>query len=113
MTTPQPTTVKLCDLDSIDEDTITSSTIDGRVIAYGRVGDDWFAIDDTCSHADVSLADGYLEADDKTIECPLHGSLFSLMTGEALTLPAIKPVARHVVDVTDDGVFITIEGDAS
>lgn len=110
MSDSTPTTVKLCELDSVDEDSITTTTIDGRVIAYGRVGDQWFAIDDTCSHAEVSLADGFFEADDKTIECPLHGSLFSIETGEALTLPAIKPVAAHVVEVKDDGVFVTIEG---
>lgn len=104
-------TVKLCELDSIDEDSITKTTIDGRIIAYGKVEGVWFAIDDTCTHADVSLSEGFLEAEDNTIECPLHGSLFSLETGEALTLPALKPVALHSVEVTTDGVFVTIEGD--
>lgn len=112
MSDSNTTTVKLCELDSVDEDSITTTTIDGRVIAYGRVGDQWFAIDDMCSHAEVSLADGYFEAEDKTIECPLHGSLFSVVTGEALTLPAIKPVALHTVEVKDDGVFVTIEGNS-
>ncbi len=112
MSNDEKTTVKLCELDSVDDDSITTTTIDGRIIAYGRVDGEWFAIDDTCTHGAVSLSDGYLEADDKTIECPLHGSLFSLETGEALTLPAIKPVARHSVEQKDDGVFITIEGDA-
>lgn len=109
--TPDSTAVKLCELDSIDSDSIMTADVDGRLIAYGRVGDEWFAIDDTCSHANVSLADGFFEADDKTIECPLHGSLFSIVTGEALTLPAIKPVAVHKIEATQDGVFVTIEGD--
>ena len=71
-------TVKLCDVASLDEDAITTTEIDGRLIAYARIGDEWFAIDDTCSHAEVSLAEGYLEADDKTIECPLHLSLIHI-----------------------------------
>lgn len=110
-------TVKLCDVASLEEDAITTTEIDGRLIAYARIGDDWYAIDDTCSHANVSLADGFLEVDDLTIECPLHGSLFSLESGEALTLPAIRPVASHEVSVKDGEVFVTIasetKGDAS
>ena len=112
MSDTEKTTVKLCELEAVDDNSITTATIDGRVVAYGRIEGEWFAIDDTCSHAAVSLTGGYLEVEDKTIECPLHGSLFSLETGEALTLPATKPVAHHSVEAKDDGVFITIEGDA-
>ncbi len=106
-------TVKLCDVDGLDDESITTTEVDGRIIAYCRIGDEWFAIDDTCSHATVSLSEGFLEVDDKTIECPLHGSVFSLESGEALTLPAIKPVQSHDVSVVDGEVFVTIEGDPS
>jgi len=101
-------TVKLCDVESLADGDITATEVDGRTVAYARIGDDWFAIDDTCSHAKVSLSDGYLEVDDLAIECPLHGASFSLETGEALTLPATKPVARHDVEVRDGEVFVTI-----
>ena len=104
-------TVKLCDVDSLDDESIAAIEIDGRMVAYARIGDEWFAVDDTCSHATVSLSEGFIEGEDKTIECPLHGSLFSLETGEALTLPAIKPVASHAVSVSDGEVFVTIEED--
>jgi 3-phenylpropionate/trans-cinnamate dioxygenase ferredoxin subunit len=40
----------------------------------------------------VSLAEGLVDADECALECWRHGSLFSLETGEALTLPAIRPV---------------------
>ena len=104
-------TVKLCDVDSLTSGNITKVEIDGRAVAYARIGDDWFAIDDTCSHAKVSLAEGYLDEDDLLIECPMHGASFSLETGAALTLPATKPVASHAVEVRDGEVFVTIEGD--
>ena len=106
-------TVKLCEVDSLESGNITTTEIDGRTIAYARIGDQWFAIDDTCSHAKVSLSEGYLEEDDLLIECPLHGASFSLETGEALTLPATKPVASHATEVRDGEVFVTIEGDYS
>jgi 3-phenylpropionate/trans-cinnamate dioxygenase ferredoxin subunit len=107
-----PSTVKLCDADSLTSGDVRVVEIDGRAIAYVRIDDEWFAIDDTCSHAHVSLADGYLESEDRTIECPRHGALFSLETGAALTFPATKPVASHDVEVRGTEVFVTIQGDA-
>ena len=101
-------TVKLCDLDALEPGDVTAIDIDGRAVLCARVDDGWYAIDDTCSHAKVSLAGGILEDEDLAIECPRHGALFSLETGEALTLPAIKPVASHAVEVRDDGVYVTI-----
>ena len=58
-------------------------------------------IGDQCSHADVSLSEGEVDVDECTIECPKHGSEFALETGEALTLPALKPVPTY--EVTVDG----------
>jgi len=44
----------------------------------------------------------------ETIECPKHGSTFDLDTGNARTLPAIKPVDVFPVTVTDDDVLIEV-----
>lgn len=60
------------------------------------------AIGDTCTHGDISLAEGFVE--DDSIECWAHGSLFSLTTGKALTLPAYEPVPVFVVTVDAEGV---------
>ncbi len=100
--------IKLCEVDDLADGDLARAEIDGRMIAYARVADAWFAVDDTCSHAKVSLADGIIDEDDLTLECPKHGALFSLETGEALTLPAIKPVASHTISVRETGVFIAV-----
>ena len=78
---------------------------DGKTICVARVGDEVFAIDDTCSHSDASLAEG--DVTDFKIECWLHGAEFDLRTGEALTPPAVAPVKRYSVSV--DGDSVTIE----
>lgn len=106
-------TVKLCELDALEPGDVTAIDIDGRPVLCARIDDNWYALDDTCSHAKVSLADGIVEEDDLAIECPRHGALFSLETGEPLTLPAIAPVATHPVEVRDDGVYVTIEASVS
>ena len=70
-------------------------------VAVVRIGDDVYAIGDTCSHANVSLSEGEVWCDEREIECPKHSSTFSLETGEPLTLPATQPVARVRTAVED------------
>ena len=65
---------------------------------------DVHAIDDTCSHANVSLSEG--EVDDCTLECWLHGSRFDLRTGEPTGPPAIVPIAVYPVKIDGDDVFV-------
>ncbi|QLL25113.1 non-heme iron oxygenase ferredoxin subunit [Actinobacteria bacterium IMCC26103] len=77
----------------------------GRTICVTRVGDEVFAIDDTCSHSDASLSEG--EVTDFKIECWLHGAEFDLRTGEALTPPAVAPIKIYPVIV--DGDSVTVE----
>lgn len=62
------------------------------------------AIGDTCSHGQISLADGFVE--DDTLECWAHGSAFSIKTGMPLNLPAYEPVPVFLVEVDGEEVFI-------
>ena len=62
----------------------------GESICVTRIGDEVFAVADTCSHADASLSEG--DVTDFKIECWLHGAEFDLRTGEALTPPAVAPL---------------------
>ena len=80
----------------------------GYRIALVRIGDDFYAIGDRCSHADVSLAQGDVYEKECEIECWKHGSTFSLKTGKAQNLPAIKPVPTYEVAVTDGDVVVTL-----
>ncbi len=66
------------------------------------------AIGDTCTHGEISLADGFV--DDDGIECWAHGSKFSLITGKPLNLPAYEPVPVFAVTIDAEGV-ITIDPD--
>jgi 3-phenylpropionate/trans-cinnamate dioxygenase ferredoxin subunit len=83
--------------------------VSGRAVAVVRIGDDVYAIGDTCSHADVSLSEGEVFCDAKELECWKHGSSFSLVTGEPSTLPATKPVPVYVARVVDGNVEIDVE----
>lgn len=64
------------------------------------------AVDDSCTHGDISLAEGELEG--LEIECWLHGSRFCLTDGRPQCLPATEPVGVHRVEVRDDEVYLTV-----
>lgn len=65
-----------------------------------------YAIDDTCSHQDASLSEGWLE--DCFVECPLHEALFDLRTGMPSCLPAKKPVRTHPVVVDGGHIYVQL-----
>lgn len=65
-----------------------------------------FCVDDTCTHEDFSLADGWVE--DGTVECPLHLAKFCLRTGAALAAPAYRPLATHEMRVDGADVYVRI-----
>jgi 3-phenylpropionate/trans-cinnamate dioxygenase ferredoxin subunit len=82
--------------------------IDDVAIALVRIDDDVYAIGDVCSHANVSLADGEVWCEERELECPKHGSTFSLVTGEPATLPATQPVPVFTAELVDDVVTVSV-----
>jgi 3-phenylpropionate/trans-cinnamate dioxygenase ferredoxin component len=105
--------IEVCKLSDLAPNSATKVDVAGRAVALIRIGDDVYAIGDTCSHADVSLSEGELLCDSKEIECWKHGSLFSIETGEALTLPATQPVPVFVASVVDGVVLVDVEAAAT
>jgi 3-phenylpropionate/trans-cinnamate dioxygenase ferredoxin subunit len=99
----------VCRLDELAPNSAKRFDVGGRAVAIVRIGDDVYAIGDTCTHADVSLSEGELFCDTKEIECWKHGSTFSLETGEPQTLPATQPVPVYVARVVEGKVEIDLE----
>jgi nitrite reductase/ring-hydroxylating ferredoxin subunit len=75
-------------------------------IAVFNVDGDICAVDDTCTHSEYSLSEGYLEGDE--IECELHFATFSVRTGAALTAPAVDPLGTYPVKVENDTIYVAI-----
>lgn len=79
-------------------------TLDGKEIGVAKVGDDFFAFQDICTHDEGPLAQGTLEGE--VIECPRHGAKFSIRTGEVLCMPASHPIETYAVKVEGDEVKV-------
>ena len=60
-------------------------------------------VDDTCTHEDCSLGEGYLDEGNGVVECPCHGASFDVYTGAALSLPATEPLRVYPVRATPSG----------
>ena len=91
-------------LNSFSDSTVQTVEINGSVVAVFKVDNEYFAIQNRCSHAEASLSEG--EVYDCKVECPLHGAEFDLKTGEALTLPATKPIATYTTEVNENSLLV-------
>ncbi len=84
---------------------------DGHRYALFHIGDHFYAIDDTCTHEEASLSEGtvYDDEDEPQVECPKHGAIFDVATGEVRSLPAVKSVHSYATKVEGEYVFVSTE----
>lgn len=76
----------------------------GRPYLIARVEDRFYAVEDNCSHEDYPLSYGCL--DGARIKCSLHGSRFSLETGQPEDEPADEPIRTYRVALADGQVWL-------
>lgn len=72
-----------------------------------RVGDNYFCIEDTCTHDGQAMTDGPVT--DHEITCPRHGARFDLRSGAPTCMPATEPVRTFPVEVREDGIYVDSE----
>lgn len=80
--------------------------VEGKPLLICHTAEGFFAVDDTCTHDDGPLADGWLDGD--AIECPRHGARFDVKTGKVLCLPAAVPITSYPVQIEGDEVKVAI-----
>jgi 3-phenylpropionate/trans-cinnamate dioxygenase ferredoxin subunit len=102
-------TLTVCRADELPEGEMRLVEADGEKIGVFNCGGEILAIEDRCSHDDGPLAEGEFDADTCTVECPRHGSLFDLRTGNPKTLPAYVPVRTFAGRVEDGEVKLEVD----
>jgi 3-phenylpropionate/trans-cinnamate dioxygenase ferredoxin subunit len=100
--------VRVCGREEIEPGSVRRFDIAERRVALVRIGDEFYAIGDTCSHENYSLSEGEVMVEECELECWKHGSTFDLRTGEACSLPATKAVPAYVVRVEGDDVLLEL-----
>lgn len=90
----------------VGEGEVGAYQVKDRTVAVANVGGALHAFDDVCTHRGCSLAEGELEG--SAIECPCHGSVFDVTTGEVLTGPATEPVETFEVRAEGEDLQISL-----
>jgi 3-phenylpropionate/trans-cinnamate dioxygenase ferredoxin subunit len=103
------TAVAVCALDDIEPGSAKKVVVGNVEVALVRIDNDVYALNDKCSHANVSLSEGIVWSETKELECPRHSSSFNLTTGVPSTLPATQPVAVYTAFVQDGQVMVDVE----
>ena len=91
--------------DSLIEGKPVAVDVNGTPVCVARVGDEVFAVADTCTHSDASLSEG--EVSGFKIECWLHGAEFDLRSGAALTPPATQALQSFKVQRNGNQLVIS------
>jgi 3-phenylpropionate/trans-cinnamate dioxygenase ferredoxin component len=102
------TLVTIGRIEDVPEGEARRFEVDGHEIAVANLGDGEFrALGDVCSHAQAFLHEGEVDVEERTIECPRHGSVFDLDSGRPVSLPATLPVPTYRIKV--EGGEIKVE----
>ena len=96
--------VRICKADELAPGMAVRADVGGVPVAVFNIEGDFYAIADTCSHEEASLSEGLI--DDDIVECPKHGAMFHIPTGEVRSLPATHGVATFTTAVTDGELFV-------
>ncbi|WP_419946430.1 non-heme iron oxygenase ferredoxin subunit [Candidatus Poriferisodalis sp.] len=107
-TTEEARTAVLCQRGDVPDGEAQRFDVEGHRIALARIGDDYYAIGDRCSHQNYSLADGWVWPDECALECPQHSSSFDLRTGKPNCFPATQPVPVYEIRVSGDDVSVVL-----
>jgi 3-phenylpropionate/trans-cinnamate dioxygenase ferredoxin subunit len=100
---------RLCAVNDVADGEARRFELGKVAIAVVRLGDDWYAIGDRCTHQNISLSEGEVLADSLELECWKHGSCFSLVDGQPHALPATKPVPTYSLTIEGDDVFVEVD----
>lgn len=102
--------VRICALEDLTPGDARRVELTPPIAVFRTEEGDVYALDDTCTHQDASLADGWVE--DCRVECPLHASTFDLKTGEVDEPPAKVGVRAHKVSIIDGDIHVELSDEA-
>lgn len=97
---------EVCETSAMIPGEMKSMEIGGIPITVCVVDGQYYAFSTTCTHENVSLADGYLEGAE--VECPLHGARFDVRTGRCLCPPATKDLPTFLTKVENAKLYVHI-----
>ena len=77
--------------------------LDGTPVVVVRHRDEFFAVQNNCSHRDFPLSAAGFDRRDGALVCAWHGGCFDVRSGAAVVPPATEPIETFPIRLTADG----------
>jgi nitrite reductase/ring-hydroxylating ferredoxin subunit len=101
------TTIEAAKLDEIKPGKMKRVAVsENRHILLCNVEGEYYAVDDLCTHEDMSLYLGCMKGD--LIQCSLHGGKFNVKTGEPAEEPAEVPLKTYTVSIEEHCIYVHV-----
>jgi 3-phenylpropionate/trans-cinnamate dioxygenase ferredoxin subunit len=97
---------KVANCNDIKPGEMLQVNVNGHGILIANVDGRYYAADDMCTHEDASLSTGCLQGE--FVKCPLHGSRFNIVTGQAMEDPAEEDLKTYPVKIENEDILIRI-----
>ena len=93
---------------AIEEKSFATFDVNGTGIVICRFRDEYFAVENRCSHALSTFDACRLRA--YTIICPLHGATFDIRDGSVTGLPARLPIRSFPLRIVEGVIEVDLSG---
>jgi len=108
MTQSTVSRIFVCDAAALGDKEIRQVELDdAQPLAVYRIGTEFFATEDTCTHGQASLSEGEVD-DEGQVECPWHGGTFCVRSGKATGFPAVLPLKTFPIHVEDGKLYVDL-----
>lgn len=100
------TTLDLIATDDLEPGSAVRVEAGGLALAVFRVGDEFYATDDQCTHGPGLLHEGCLTGYE--IECDFHQGSFDIRTGEVIEPPCTVPLRVYPIRIDGGRVLVEV-----
>lgn len=98
--------VEIANVSDIKDGELKVFEVNDESIILIKLGGEFFAYKNQCSHMELELNDAEIEGE--TLTCPWHGAQFNIRTGDVVRLPASGPLEKYEVKIQDGKIFVKI-----
>ena len=96
----------VCRSSDIEDNSSQAFTVNQRDVLIVRTGQDFYALENRCSHQAAPLHGGRIRRG--MIACPLHGVMFELKTGKPHGRLTQLCVETFELEVRDEVIYVAI-----
>lgn len=98
--------IKIATKEEMSDGEMKLIEVDDQLVILFRVDDQFYCLDDVCTHDGGTLSDG--EFSGCEIECPRHGARFDVRNGKVVCMPATQATVAHEVKIEGQDIFVKL-----